>query len=302
MRQRKQTKQKDIGEEEGIYLLFGATGGCGYHIAHHLLNADKQVRIVTRSFERAKKVFGEDYMKFEGIVKCDYVKEWKYRNHPKRRKILPIAFQPSMHDGTVVTHVINAAGVTHKPEDISELCDYEAVKEIVNLSKKWNVQRYVMISAGYVERPYSFIAFLLNNIAKNVIAHKCSAENYLRDSDINYIIIRPLRLIGGRKDYRTSAVCIGQGDKLTGKVSRSCVGKIVQAVLADKNVPSRVTFECINSKERENERFEWKDIKLYPDSSKLLPNDHLKAKKNIWITFISMFILVFIILLFVWIS
>merc|ERR1712130_164887 len=136
-------------------------------------------------------------------------------------------------------------------------------------------------------------AFLLNNVAKNVLAYKCHAENYLRESDIDYIIIRPLRLVGNKRKYNASAITVGQGDTLTGTISRASVGKVVYAALMDKNIPSRVTFECINTPGMENERFTWENIELKPDSKKLLPNEHFEVKKNYWMTIISTFLFSF---------
>lgn len=47
-----------------------------------------------------------------------------------------------------------------------------------------------------ITKPYHPIAYLLNLLADNVLGWKLKAENYLRNSGLNYIICRPGGLVG----------------------------------------------------------------------------------------------------------
>jgi len=49
------------------------------------------------------------------------------------------------------------------------------------------------------------MCFLINTFARNCLALKVKAENVLRESGLEYIIVRPGYLIGDGKDKRTTA-------------------------------------------------------------------------------------------------
>lgn len=52
------------------------------------------------------------------------------------------------------------------------------------------------MSSCLITRPYHPIAQLINRFARNALAHKVPVENALRESGLDYIIIRPGGLVG----------------------------------------------------------------------------------------------------------
>ena len=74
-----------------------------------------------------------------------------------------------------------------------------------------------MVTSGLITRPTHPIAIFINTIAKNALGWKALSENYLRESGLNYIIVRPGGLSEDRDGKKTknepTAVNIGQYDK-----------------------------------------------------------------------------------------
>ena len=50
----------------------------------------------------------------------------------------------------------------------------------MEISKKFKVEKYILISSAYILRPYSFVAYLINSFGDNALHWKLKAENYLR--------------------------------------------------------------------------------------------------------------------------
>lgn len=96
--------------------------------------------------------------------------------------------------------LINAIGAS-KTRDInhSRLMDLVANKLLVDACKEKNVEKLVLVSSMYVTRPETMVAFILNTIVVNCLGHKIQAENYIRQSGLNYAIVRPGGL-GGNKE------------------------------------------------------------------------------------------------------
>ena len=86
----------------------------------------------------------------------------------------------------------------------------------------------------------------LNTRFKNILRWKMFGENYLRGSGLSFAIVRPGHLVddpGG-----TKAVQLGQGDTLSGSISRETVAEVCIAAcdLAD-DVSRELTFEVIEA-------------------------------------------------------
>lgn len=60
---------------------------------------------------------------------------------------------------------------------------------------------------------------------------KAKAENYLRKSGLDYIIVRPPALRGNENDMVLTDYLIDQGDKVTGHMSRRTLGKLVNDLM-----------------------------------------------------------------------
>ena len=52
-------------------------------------------------------------------------------------------------------------------------------------------KKFIFVSRIGVTRPEAASVFLLNTMFRGVMGYKIDAENYIRKSGINYVIIRP---------------------------------------------------------------------------------------------------------------
>ena len=116
--------------------------------------------------------------------------------------------------------VINCAGV--KVETDKRVClDFELIKYLVDACTESGCRRFILVTSMYVTRPKSTAAYFLNNMVGNVLGCKLAGENYLRESGINYTIIRPGQL-NGEHDANVNATLkpqcleVMQGDKGSG--------------------------------------------------------------------------------------
>lgn len=249
-------------------LVTGATGGVGQLVVAKLLEKGLPVRVLTRSAEKAKKMFDQ---KVEVAI-----------GDTRQPDTLPGAMQQ-------ITHIICCTGTTAFPSEkwqfdlpssenglqrlldwgkiffdanyrrsharnSPEQVDAEGVRHLVAAAPR-DLQRFVFISSCGVERkdkpPYN----LLN--AFGVLDAKQQGEAAILQSGLPYTIIRPGRLIDGpftSYDLNTllkattdgkSGVVIGTGDTLNGQTSRIDVAAACVECLSSPTTEGK-TFEIIN--------------------------------------------------------
>ena len=125
--------------------------------------------------------------------------------------------------------------------------EYDAQCTLVDLSKEFKVEKYVLVSGALITKAWHPIALLLNIFISNVYAHKANAENYLRRSGLNYMIVRPGGLRVGYEDEPPTNYTLGQGDNISGMITRPTVAKLTVDSLLSNNIADNVTFECAST-------------------------------------------------------
>ena len=77
----------------------------------------------------------------------------------------------------------------------------------------------------FVTRPSNKVALMLNSMLGDTLGWKLKAENLLRKSGLDYVIVRPGGLKGGKdvdhietQDIIEQFPQIGQGDNISGRV------------------------------------------------------------------------------------
>mgnify|MGYP006131364003 CR=1 FL=1 len=109
----------------------------------------------------------------------------------------------------------------------------------------------------FITRPDAFISFILNSMVGNCLGHKLQAENLLRESGLDYTIVRPGGLKGGKDDtlenegnLPVESPEINQGDTGTGYIHRHSVGKLIATqLISNSDIPEKCTFELIAKKD-----------------------------------------------------
>ena len=274
-----------------ISIVFGGTGGVGYFITKYLLERNFKVRLVVRNIEKTKKVFKEDYEKFEKVFVIDYLQETEnyIKNGPKG--IFKEVFQINKEDK--IEFVFQATGNRKFfNERMTKKIDYILNKILIDKSKELNVNKFIFISAACITKRLHIVSILLNFFLGTVMGWKLMAENYLRESGLNYVIIRPGQLVDRKNP---SPMIIRQGDNITNKSDRASVGKLAVECLFKSNFPKKYTIECEIIKNSENKDFDIEikgnDILKEDDKNSICKVNHFHINSIVKTILISTFIL-----------
>ena len=261
-------------------LVAGATGGVGQLTVARLLEKGYTVRVLTRSTEKAEKMFGEtapqefqqrteyavgDIRQPETLPPAttgvDYIicctgttafpsERWDFD--------LPKQMNP-LQNLSVWSKIFLDAGYRNAKANNSPMkVDAEGVSHLVNAAPP-DLKRFVFVSSCGVEHKTQFPYTLLN--AFGVLDAKEQGEAAVKRSHLPYTIIRPGRLIDGpytSYDLNTllkattsgkQGIVIGTGDTLTGQTSRIDVAAACVECLSHA-ATDRKTFEIINQGSR----------------------------------------------------
>jgi len=209
-------------DEPGLVLVAGATGGTGRALVRNLQAQGYPVRAFVRDIDKARLVLGENIEYAQGDV----------------RDINSI--NAAMTD---VDYVISSIGAGQKdPENGPEAVDYGGVKNMVEASAAADIKQFVLVSSSGVTQEDHF----LNKIMNNVLKWKFKGEEVLRDSGVEYTIVRPGGLInepGGQQ-----GLIFAQGDTTTGRITREDVALICIEALQNKSALNK-TFETYSTEE-----------------------------------------------------
>ncbi|HMF32650.1 MAG TPA: SDR family oxidoreductase [Candidatus Lokiarchaeia archaeon] len=203
--------------ESTLILIAGATGGVGQWVVRHLIASGKLVRVLVRSLEVAGELFGDDVEIMGGDVTD------------------PASLPPAMENVSVV---ISAIG-SRMSEGMStpEHVDYEGVRNLVDAAVNAGVSRFLLVSSCQVTHPEN----PLNRFGR-VLDWKFQGEEYLRNSGLQYTIVRP----GGLNDEPggQAAIEFRQGDKRSGMISREDIA-IILCQAAESPYTINKTFEVV---------------------------------------------------------
>jgi len=234
----KMVENSDLDNDQDIYLIAGATGKTGVHITKALVARGKIVRIIVRSATRAKTLLADVFDKLESVVTCDIVNDNDYGEKLKK------ALESSK--GKVVSHVISTLSYnwdkTISPYDGNVTSNERLIDACV---KSKIVKKFVFLSSSHVRRPWSYVSLTCNIIKPELNWHKVIAEDLVRKSGINYLIVRPVGL-SKNIDLKETGYTIDQGDRVEGMIHRSTVGRLIVDTMLDPNIPDNTSYECIS--------------------------------------------------------
>lgn len=267
---------------DALVLVAGATGGVGQLVVASLVTAGyKRIRVLTRSADKAKKMFGDQVEVAIGDIR-----------------------EPSTLAAAIegITHLICATGTTALPSDrwdfktslgnnpieqaanwarvyldadfrkanarnSPEAVDALGVSNLVQAAPE-NLQRFVFVSSCGVTRKDEFPYSLLN--AFGVLDAKAKGETAILRAGIPYTILRPGQLTDGpytSRDFnslvqaRTDGklgVVIATGDTLNGQTSRIDVAAACVACLESAAAKNKA-FELVSKGDRPTE-IDWERL------------------------------------------
>ncbi|KAL4453351.1 hypothetical protein ABPG74_017558 [Tetrahymena malaccensis] len=283
-----------MNPENGIVLVVGGTGRTGYHVVQELLSKNFQVRLISRNRKSAEETFKQDLIQMESVYECDLFQEAKMQktkleSGKEVKSILDLAFEPS-RKGLKVQAVVSALGYNYKSTDDSRIVEETVIKLLIQLCKKHKVDNFILTSSMCITRPYNFVSYLINSFASNALGYKVYGENALRESGLNYIIVRPGGLVGTQKDTKQTDYTIEQGDRSSGRITRATVARIIVEALQAQNLPKKLTFECYSTKQQLSQEYKpFNGSNLQPDNeSSIVRANHVQAKRVVNLVLLSL--------------
>lgn len=235
------------GAPDGRVVVAGATGQTGRRILERLASRPG-VSVVAgvRNVDKAAKTLGESSTVVRGAMvqkvgSVDTAGVDLRRIDVVNDDVDTIA-QALTGAGALVIATGFVPGNPLKMTAEAHKVDNEGTIRLVDAAKKAGVKKVVLVSSiltngrnwGQEKSP----GFVITNAFGNVLDEKIVAENYLRNSGLDYTIIRP----GGLKAKPpTGALTISGEDTLnSGEISRDLVADVCVASLTDKKASNKV--------------------------------------------------------------
>lgn len=125
--------------------------------------------------------------------------------------------------------------------------DQEGAKRLIDVSKMANVNKFVMLSSMGANTPAKFEGL------KDYMKAKQNADKHLRESDLNYAIIRPGTLKNGEGKGKIE-IAENELNK-QGEISRADVAQTLVRALHD-DAPKNKTFEILEGETLIGKAFE----------------------------------------------
>jgi uncharacterized protein YbjT (DUF2867 family) len=200
---------------DDLVVVIGGSGRTGQRMVQQLIDAGIPVRAGTRDTAKAQENINADF----NWVEVDVT----------RSETLDAALAGA-------SHVISAIGNNKAPEDV----DYQGVANAVDAAKAVGVKHFTLVSSAGVTHDDHF----LNRAFNNLLKWKFKGEEHLRNSGLNYTIIRPYGL-QDELDVRSkfSSILMDQGDDMpNGIIPRGDVAKVCIETLTNPHA-NKKTFE-----------------------------------------------------------
>ena len=199
-------------------LIGGANGGTGKRVIE-ILNS-------SQSFEPVAMIRNSEQQQ----IFDDMGVEW----------IMADLEEDVAHALTGIDKVIFAAGSGSKTgPDKTTAVDEEGAKKLIDAAKKANVKKFIMLSAINADEPST------HSQLQHYLEAKAEADKYLRNSGLNFTIVRPGALTD---DLGMGKVKVATKLENSGAISRDDVAFLLVMSLADP-LARNMTFEAIEGEE-----------------------------------------------------
>jgi len=186
-------------------FVAGATGGTGQWIVRELVERGIPVVALVRNLEKGQQLLPAAAQLVVGDI------------------LQPSSFVGAIADCDVILCATGAAPGFDPTAPYK--VDYEGTKNLVNIAKAQGIDHFVFVSSLCTSQLFHPL-----NLFWLILVWKKQAEDYLRQSGINYTIVRP----GGLKNEdNTNPILMASADSLfEGSIPRQKVAKVcVEALL-----------------------------------------------------------------------
>jgi hypothetical protein len=231
--------------KQNVYVVAGATGRCGRYIVKSLLHKNKKVRILIKNPNKLNIFTEEEKKNLDTITLIDLVKDKEYEKK----------LDSCLGDENTNFYVISALSYRFEENQSCEEGNLVTNKRLIDACvKSGKVKKFCLLSSSHVRRPFSYISLTCNLNKRYMQWYKVLVEDYLRKSNLEYLIIRPTGLVMNDKP---TLFTISQGDKIEGKIHVATIGRLTVDTLLDPWIPSNTSFECLTSADQIGKNYEY---------------------------------------------
>ena len=120
----------------------------------------------------------------------------------------------------------------------------DAVKAVIGAGKKTGVKRFIVESAYTVEpeRTKPVLRFVTQHMMRGMIADKSKSEKLLRDSDLDWTIVRPVTLNNSGSIAEVRVMPLDENVGFKHKISRSSVASWMLVEVENNNHVKKSVF------------------------------------------------------------
>jgi len=217
-----------------LVLVVGGTGKTGWETVKEAMAQGYEVRATSTNIKRAKERFGEDGFTW---VEMDV------------RIIDDI--RAAVEGTDYIISTIGGSCFDKGGLSSARHVDYQGIVDLAGVARVLGVKQLVLtsaIAAGVADQP-------LNQFCDNVQMWKWLAEDYLRDGELPYTIVRPGGLgteAGGKQGIKMT----GQRGLETSFIQRADVAKVLVAAVGNKDALGK-TIEIGGDSDSKPD--EWRD-------------------------------------------
>eukprot|EP01102_Stenamoeba_stenopodia_P021997 TRINITY_DN9010_c0_g1_i1.p1 TRINITY_DN9010_c0_g1~~TRINITY_DN9010_c0_g1_i1.p1 ORF type:complete len:315 (+),score=35.37 TRINITY_DN9010_c0_g1_i1:143-1087(+) len=245
-----------MADRQRLVLVVGATGNVGRHVVESFIRRNKErpfgpqyvVRLLVRDVHKATNLLGlnseERSVPWIQLLAGDVLDKESLTSAMNGVDYVICTIGAGQIRFWLLDHLPGA----HFPVAHPKRIDYEGVKNVVDTARdSGTCKRLVVVSSLAVTRPWFPIAIILNSLISTVLAYKLESERYIRESGLEYTIIRPGGLIDANKVAPSSlsrVIQLDQGDRISGRITVQDVAEIaIKSLIAPS--ARNATFECI---------------------------------------------------------
>ncbi|WP_214769612.1 MULTISPECIES: SDR family oxidoreductase [unclassified Exiguobacterium] len=198
-------------------FIIGANGKVGRHVAKQLSDSTHEVRVGLRS--------PDQFSDFEALGLTPVLLDLEQNM---------ASIQDALGDSDVVIFTAGSGG--HTGADKTMLIDLDGAAKSIAAAEQQNAKQFIMVSALNADSPETW-----SDSMKPYYVAKHYADRLLRDSKLNYTILRP----GGLSDDAgTGAVTTDPSDADTKSIAREDVAAVIVASIGQETA-SRQTITLL---------------------------------------------------------
>ncbi len=231
-----------------LVVVVGGTGGTGWETVKEAMAQGYEVRATTTNVERATESKGDEgftWVKMDARIPDDIRK----------------AFAGADYVISTLGGSCFDPGGPRSPRHV----DFQGVVNMAGIAKDYGVKMFVLTSAlgaGIPDQP-------LNQFCDNVQMWKWLGEDYLRDGDLPYSIIRPGGL-GNDEGGKQGIALAGVGELESSFIQRADVAKVLVEAMTNKDAVNKTIAIGGDSNSKPDE---WRDdfASIAPDAAQAPP-------------------------------